>query len=364
MKCEDTPVNVKIYREPCWLLEAAELVYSLVNEIPAKKLTAAGPYCIPAQEVASIRDTACAGIDKTDKQLRFYFQGTQLEGVSERLSCPAICILHQELEVGHPEPADMVDALKKDWQYDMAHRYFISGIGRFTTIMDKAKENDFLSLAESIANLPVSREYQLRLLEIYAAYEQHLQRVYELLLPVVDALRPLLRPWVVRAAPLLDQWEAFFQTTTPEKFLQSRGGTFVDGYDRLELALGYFFAGYFPANVLGEKRVVRCMMGVRSIPSAEIEEKNIPTVGELTALRLVMNPTRLEMLRAMTERAMSVQELADQLDLNVGSVSRDITNMRNSGLLLADYSRERSYYRTNLDEIEKIAKHVLSYLQG
>lgn len=357
-------VRVTIYREPCWLLEASELVYSFVNEVPPEKLTAPGTYCIPLEDTIRIRDTVCAQLDKTDKQLRFYFQGVPLEGVPERMSCPAVCVLHQELELGHPEPADMVGALKADWRDNLRNQYYISGIGRFTMNMDKAKEGEFLSLAESITNLPVPSAYQLRLLEVYAAYEYHLQHIYNLLLPVVEALKPLLLPFVKRAAPLLKQWETFFQDNTPEDFLQSRGATVIDGYEQLEIALGYFFQSYFPSRVLGEKKIVRCMMGLRSIPSEKTVEKRIPTPGELAALRLVANPTRMEMLRTMATRAMGVQELADHLGLNVGSVSRDISNMRNAGLLLADYSQERSSYRTNLNEIEKLSDHVLTYLRG
>lgn len=46
-----TPVDVVIEREPCYLLEAAELAYSLVNDIPAEKLSGTGLYCIPAEAI-------------------------------------------------------------------------------------------------------------------------------------------------------------------------------------------------------------------------------------------------------------------------------------------------------------------------
>ena len=46
-------MKVTIYQEPCWLLEAAELVYGLVNQIPVEKLAGSGPYCIPPDQVAS-----------------------------------------------------------------------------------------------------------------------------------------------------------------------------------------------------------------------------------------------------------------------------------------------------------------------
>ena len=60
---EGETLEVQIYREPCWLLEAAELVYGLVNRIPAGKLTVPGQYCIPPDELRKIQEEACAGLD-------------------------------------------------------------------------------------------------------------------------------------------------------------------------------------------------------------------------------------------------------------------------------------------------------------
>lgn len=356
-------MNVKIYREPCWLLEAAELVYSLVNEIPPEKMTSKGPYCIPAEEAARIRDVACAQIDPEDKRLKFYFQGFPLEGNFDRLSCPGICVLHQELELRHSDPTDAVEAMKQSWRSDLENGYFISGMGLFSLDMDKGKEGDFLSLTESVENLPIPKLYQMRLLEVYATYEQHLQRIYELLTPVIQTLPALLEPWVRRASPLMDQWETFFQTTTPEAFLQKRAGSEMEEYDLLEVAFGYFFSKWCPSRVFGEKRIVRCMMSVQAMPSLDPAASAHPGEEELAALRLVANPTRLEMLHTMRSKGMGVQELASRLSLNVGSVSRDISNMKNARLLLVDYKQDRGCYRTNYAEIERIARHVLDYLR-
>ena len=41
-------MKVTIYQEPCWLLEAAELVYGLVNQIPVEKLAGSGALLHPA----------------------------------------------------------------------------------------------------------------------------------------------------------------------------------------------------------------------------------------------------------------------------------------------------------------------------
>ena len=356
-------MDVKIYRKPCWLLEAAELVYSLVNEIPAENLTVEGPYCIPANEVERIRRIACASIDPTDRQVRFYFQGVPLESIPERLSCLGNCILYQDLLLQCSEPEDMVQQLAQSWNEEYRAGCSISRIGPFTLSVDRNPEHTFWSLSESIEKLPVPQAYQLRLIEVFTAYEMHLNRVYQLLLPVTQTLRELLVPWVQQATPLLDQWEAFFQTHSPQEFLQNRARAIVDEFDTLELTICYFFPNLCPSMTLRELRTVRCMMGVSKVPCLHMHVPKCPEEWELSALRLVMNPARLEMLRIMRDTPMAVQELAQKLNLNVGSVSRDVNNMRNARLLLVDDSTSRSFYRTNLMEIEKITKHVLEYLR-
>lgn len=358
------PVKVMIYREPCWLLEAAELVYSLVNEIPVEKMTSNGSYCIPAGELAYIRKTACASIDPADRQVRLYFKGVPLEGIPERMSCLGNCILHQFLELSCPEPEDMVRQLASDWNEALEAGVYFNTVGPFSLGFKRDPEHRFETLAESIELLPLPQAYQMRLVEVYSNYEAHLRQVYQMLLPVTEMLKELLDPWVRRAAPLLDQWEDFFQHNSPQEFLRQRGRAVVDRFDTLELTICFFYPNLCPNSTIGDRRTIRCMMGVSKVPSINMTVPQCPEEWELSALRLVMNPARLSMLRAMRDKPMAVQEVSKQLNLNVGAVSRDINTMRNARLLLADDSSSRRYYSTNLAEIEKIASHVLDWLKN
>ena len=362
----DLPVDVLIYHEPCWLLEAAELVFTLVNQIPPQELSGEGQFCLPAKEVERIRSAACTGIDPEDKRMQFYFQGVPLEGIPERMSCLGVGLLHQTLELGHPDPEDMVQALLEDWKEYAKCGFHIGGIGPFTFNTKENTPKTFCSLAESLERLPIPVSYQMRILEVYSAYEFHLRQVAELLKPVAYALRTLLAPWVKNTEPLLEQWKTFFQNNSPEEFLQNRARAIASNYDTLEIAIGYFFPNLCPAmtydNAQDNIHAVRCILGLSRVPSMHLSTTLKPEEWELSALRLIANPARLDMLYTMREKPQAVQELAQKLNLNVGSVSRDITNMRNARLLLVDYSGERTVYRTNIVEIDKIIRKVREYL--
>ena len=73
-------------------------------------------------------------------------------------------------------------------------------------------------------------------------------------------------------------------------------------------------------------------MGVGTQPG--LDEPNPvqePEEWELTALRLLANASRMEMLHAMMERPMSGQELAQKLNLNSGTVFRDLNSLYTPG---------------------------------
>ena len=225
---EGETLEVQIYREPCWLLEAAELVYGLVNRIPAGKLTVPGQYCIPPDELRKIQEEACAGLDLEDELLRLYFRGTALEGVSGRKFCLGCALLYVSFDLAHPEPEEMTRCLKETWYKLRREQYRISGINMFSLGLERAKEPSFQTLAEEIGDLPVPVKLRMQILEVFSAYDVHLDRVVALLRPVAEALPALLRPWVERAAPLVKQWEEFFAAHTPQEFLYRRARVQVE----------------------------------------------------------------------------------------------------------------------------------------
>ena len=235
---EGETLEVQIYREPCWLLEAAELVYGLVNRIPAGKLTVPGQYCIPPDELRKIQEEACAGLDLEDELLRLYFRGTALEGVSGRKFCLGCALLYVSFDLAHPEPEEMTRCLKETWYKLRREQYRISGINMFSLGLERAKEPSFQTLAEEIGDLPVPVKLRMQILEVFSAYDVHLDRVVALLRPVAEALPALLRPWVERAAPLVKQWEEFFAAHTPQEFLYRRARVQVEDCQFLDMAPG------------------------------------------------------------------------------------------------------------------------------
>ena len=152
-----------------------------------------------------------------------------------------------------------------------------------------------------------------------------------------------------------------FRENSPDSFFLSRVRLSDTRIERMELAFRFFSPVCSPgrydnrlrANPVSHGRVYR---PCRRAP----EGPDHPQRGELEALRLLANPARIQMLRLMRDEPMSGQELAQALDLNSGTVSRDLNSLNNARLLLVGSSTgARLKYRTNLAAVRQIFGAVL-----
>lgn len=356
-------MEIVIYREPCWLLEAAELVYSLVNEIPADKLTAPGPYCIPAEEVAKIQAVSCAGLSPKDPLLQYYFKGAPLEGYSNRDSCLACCLLYSSLQLSHPAVDDMAEALSASWHRMRQDNYRVDGIDVFSLSLSPAESDCFQPLSQELAELPVPQNYRMKLLETFLDFDGSLAKVVDLLRPVAEALPALLEPWVRRAGALIEAWEHFFRTSSLQEFALRRVRLKCEDCRVLEMALRYFFPQASPGKFWDVERVLQFHMSVAVPPDGKRSPRFVPEEWEFTALRLLANPARTEMLRSMAKQPKTALELSKELELNQGSVFRDLNNLYNARLLLSESTEGKNYYRTNVQMLHDITNRLVQYIE-
>lgn len=80
---------------------------------------------------------------------------------------------------------------------------------------------------------------------------------------------------------------------------------------------------------------------------------------EYRALHLLSSPVRMRMLRAIHKKPMSSRELAQELNLHLGTVTRDINSMDEAYLLNAVPNGARRRYTLNCEAIRTLAGHLL-----
>ena len=355
-------MDITVYKTPNLLLEAAELVYSMLNQISPASLTAEGKFCISPKAVEEIRKAACEGLDWESEELQFYFQGVPIGGQSGRLSCLASCLLYSSLVVEYHDIDSTLSALAAAWE-EQTRPLRIHEIDGFALSVDTGDPSAFQPLSQEVAKLPVPVWYQTRLVDVLTDFRMHLCRVGELLRPVVDRLAPLLEPWVQRAQLLAEQWEQLFSKTSVAEFLRNRTQIQRETIGSVQMALRYFSPVGGPVRILEPAGDVRLHIGLAVSVTAESQENMQSLIEwEYDALRLLSSPDRVKMLQAMMTEYQSRLDLVQRLGLHSGSVFRDLNSMYNARLLMREVIDGKNCYRTNLPVVRDLFRHVLDVL--
>lgn len=350
-----------VCEKPCLLLETAELLYAHVNRITADQLTCAASYTIPEEDVARIQAEVCAGIDPEDAEWANYFRGVLVDSKTGRMSCLAFALLYAYMPVEYFEVDEAADALKREWQ-EQEKPFSVTGISSYS--LSTASTEEYTTLAREIGKLAIPQSYQLQLVEAFSTFEAQVDRLAQLLGPLAEQLKPLLEPWVCRAKPLREAWRSFFTREDAITLLFRRCNLAERNLDSAVLTMRYF------SPEAGAGRI-RCMsdalylhLGVSNHPDEELQESaTAPRPGEYTALRLLTRQECVDIFRTTREKPKCIQDLAQELNMNPGTVFRNVNSMFNVGLLKLEIISGRNYYWANIPRMERITEHLVRYLK-
>ncbi len=352
-------MKVAAYREPCILLEATELVYAWINQLPAENSVPDHEFRIPVEEILRIRDAVCQFLDPEDGELQFFFRSIPFGGESGQKTCIARCLVYNTLEFGHPDPDDMAKALSKAWDEEMKGPIAITGMDQFSVSFAAGNAGEFLPMSREIAKLPLPTTYQLQLLDVFSHYGVYIQRLVDLLRPAMSKLSELLQPWVLKAQSRLNQWEEYLSADNVEEFFFRNYHMKVNAPDVVEIALHYVLPRSGMLHVAYSGSIARMLVGTAMDIGGKVQEKEKLSDREYSALRLIANPDRMAMLQAMMHEPMSGQELIQKLGLNSGSVFRDLNSMCNADLLIREIGKGKSTYRTNYPLLQSLFQRTL-----
>ncbi len=350
-------MEVWVTGQPHLLYETVELLFAYVNRIPAVELTQEGPYCLPEAAIQQMLDVACAGISQDDPEIQYDFGKYILSEDPERATCVARNLVYNSMEPSGGDLATDCARLCQARQRQRRNRERMVDIDEYRLIYLEPADSRFVPLAQEIAKLGLGPEYAQKLLEQFSGFGEAMDRLETILTPVAEKLRPLLAPWVQLAAPLAWSWEAYFRQPEAEALWRKRvryqeerpltSLTVQLRYLRPKLALG---------AVDGSDDSAFCHMGV-AIQMEKTESTNFEP-WEFQALRLLGSEARMRMLWAMLDRPMSARELSQRLELHLGGVCRDISNLFHSRLITTEQVNGRNRYRTNQESLCILAKHL------
>ena len=354
-------MEIRVTAKPHMLLETIELLFAYINSVPADALTADGEYCLPVEAVQQMMDVACAGISRNDPVMSYYFGKHALTDGRGRATCIARNLVYDSMEVSTGSVSSDCDGLRDFWLQRHAHNMRIDTISEFGLTYLEPVEDHYVPLARDISGLPVSQEYAQMLLEQFSNYPDSIARLAHLLTPVAEKLEPLLEPWTRRAAPLAQPWEDWLKhPEAMSQFLKKRACVKSDeSIISLRIQLRYLMPGQGPGMGKGDMPNASLFLHIGVALPIEKQEASGFSPWEFEALRLLGGEARMRMLRLMLDKPMSARELTKLLGLHLGTVCRDINSLYSAKLLIIECVDGKRRYRTNMDTIRLISKHMV-----
>lgn len=359
-------MKITISGQPSILHEAVELVHAFANRLPTDQLTVPGPCSIPPEEIARIRDLACAGLNPEDEELQFFFRGHPFEDNRDGQFSLARNMVYAWAHEVCSDADEMAHSLLRYWKN---HRgtLRVRRVHTYGLYMVPDEQGRFQDLTGEISKLPLPGMLQMQLVETISSYELYLPRLMNLLRPVIERLKTLLLPWIQRCIPLLHRWVQFFSAEENfRKFFLERSAVDSELPIEMRLCPRYFWphvAYVFPSEsyqLLNVHLAAGREPGFQEIREEESALEN----RDYLILRQLSSADRMSMLIAMMDCPMTAMEVSRKLDLHPSSVFRDISAMGNSHLLIQEIKGGKSTYRTNYTLLEKLFQKILHRLES
>lgn len=358
-------MRMNVGREPCILYETVELLYAYINGISADRLTMDRVYCIPAPEIARLMGAACAGVDRQDPDFRRFFARRPILDEHSQFTCLAFCMVYWFIRLDTTDMTLQMDRICANWERIRRQPFTIRAINRYALDVEALPEGRPGSLAAELKKLPAEEDFLLILLEVFSDYTYQMNCLRELIMPIARRLQALLEPFVAQAEPLRETWDRFFQETSVEDFVMKRAGTTLEKpLEQAGITLRYLGAHNAAGYLDPERNSFFMHLGVAIQPTLQQEyEQEGLNERELASLRLLGDKGRSEMVQALMEKSMSMQELATHLGLNPGTVFRNLNSLTSAELLTKEVRGGRYYYRTDFPFIQAIFQHMLDFYQ-
>lgn len=355
-----------IHRDPIMLYESVEMVRAFVNAIRAEKLVGAGTYSIPPEVAEDMITTACSGLDRDDPELQFFFQTHALDDSKYGEACIARALVYSFFDLECSDFEKHIAMLTHRWAELRTHPFEITDINAFSPEFKPLPEEGWSSLGTAFNCLSLEHNFTLALVEAFSNYTYYLNRLGEILLPIARKLRVLLEPWIQAADPLADEWDSFFQEASVEDFLYHRGSVEDDfPFQNAVISLRYFDACTSPGRLSETRSTIWIHVGV-ALPVGMTRGSQQESIEEhqYEAFRLLGDRSRADMINLLSDQSLKMQDISSTLDINPGTVSRNLNSLNNAGLLIKETIGGRYFYRTNKEFLRSIVQNVLKYLEG
>lgn len=353
-------MTLHFYHTPFLFHEATELLFHYTNGLPMPDLSQKkSPYSIPAGELERMISEACQDIPWENEALQFFFRQYKLpQSTDGAFTCIARVLTFSFADLSSKTAEQAVGSIITRLQKLRESGASFESLRTFTIDTYAGSEAN-----AGILSLDAPSAFRKAFLAVYSDPVGTLSPLVPLIQPVMEYLQQALRPWAFRAEPMMKVWEDTLRSQTPEKvFKEALNYGEVPPVEHMELGIVYFLPQWVLLGLENDASTMKLFIGAGSYLFMDN-----PTNGlmgwEYRAFHLLSSPDRVRMLNAIHQKPMSSRELAQELNLHLGTVTRDINSMDEAHLLNAIQDGSRRRYGLNCQALQTLAHHLLAMCQ-
>lgn len=334
-------MKVRVIDKPCLFAETVYLLYYYINGIAYTRdyervNRKFGRYLLEkedqglqlAQELDRISAAVTQTLDPHQARLRYFFE--KLPGTDEK-TC---CCLARTMLVATPLNCTDIDSfaaeLLRMFRYMSGIGFKINDMNTMGLVLeplDPQEEPEPLQV--QLERLPCSMEARWEILRVLTEFETYLRELTELLRPVAEQLAAEMQALTERNRAQLAIWEKYFQTHSVDTFQQEM-----------------FRASYLFTQEMQPDEVWIALWNFNMV----------------AMMRALTGKDKLEILRRCAAEPFSAAQLAASMNLNSGTVSRNVYGLYKLGYLETRGDGERVNYITRPDALERLFRWVLEYV--
>lgn len=371
-------MGIKVDSRPRAMEETAYMLYHYANNLSYtevyKRLTARygrkqnetirERLYAHAIKLDEIMQRVCEGLDRGNGILQKYFKDL---GYNERDQSFLFRICMEQFSTPiYLSMDEYAKIMLNTWEYYKQNGIRINKDGdewRFSK-GDKPLSDEIL--ISEISSLPYPKEICMQLCILFMNFEENVNSVVEFMRPYAEKLIKELEGTTEVRLYVAELWQKELSVIGVEEYLRSHGCVCIDETDKeTTLFVNSMLPNmlvYCPAGDLPESAQSRSLsVGIGMLPEYEIVgiNKSIESLSEV--IRIMSDKTKFKILCKLREKSYYCHELAAEMGLNSGHMSRTLTSLYYAGLLNLEQSGGRTYYSLNRDNIAIVCDSLRDY---
>ncbi len=375
---------VRCIRRPCYFAEAVYLLYFFVNDISYEEdyHRVCQAYCrhIPEhqdpvakqiRELTRVSQAVTRGMNREDALLQKYF--AQLPGTDHRSDCCLAQVMLMAVPLDYDNIDAFADGLIRAYRLMEDQGIKINDMNPMGLILERLdEEQEQETLAEQLERLPCAIEGRWAILRVLTDYEKAVRELTEVIRPVAMALEGQMGTLMTMDESFLPQWEDYFRDHTVDDFQHEMFNTtflFTEENRPHDIWLGKWYFNPFGTwsewleDRGGAVRTAYLGLGISFELSVHAKEKpDADALGGM--LRALGGKDKLEILRRCAQQPCTPARLAAEMNLNSGTVSRNLYGLYKLGFLETKGDGERVNYVTKPETLEQLFRWLKEYVLG